>query len=431
MKIFKNDIYKGGSIALFSKLLAAFFSYAMTIFVARSMSLDVSGLFFLSVTLVIIMASLVRLGTEVILLKRLAIYFTEKKISLANQVLFFFTRRIVLTAFITIILFSLGYLLFLEFYPQYFIYQQYYFAVLLSFLPISLVQLISFFFQAKRHMLPSNFLLSGTFPFFLIIYVYFFGINTDYFILKTFIASAYSALIFAYIVLFFNGAKFTRRENLIKDKKTLISESYSMYPIVIMNLFVTWMSQLLLALLSGPDEVSGFAVSQRTAMLIGFLILAANSITASKFSYLYSKGNYQGIEKTLFYSIRFVCFLAIPLMILIVTFLDEILMLFGSEYIEFKISFLLICCSQLFNVFTGSVGQLLQMSNNQNKVRLSILISLIINVVICIIMIPTYGALGAAIAYSTSFAIQNILCAFFVYRVFRINILSALSFKSF
>ncbi|WP_423815970.1 polysaccharide biosynthesis C-terminal domain-containing protein [Salinibacter ruber] len=60
------------------------------------------------------------------------------------------------------------------------------------------------------------------------------------------------------------------------------------------------------------------------------------------------------------------------------------------------------CIGQLFNSSVGSVGLLLNMTEYESYTVHGITISAIINFILCLVMVPHFGAAGVALSVSLS-----------------------------
>ena len=69
---------------------------------------------------------------------------------------------------------------------------------------------------------------------------------------------------------------------------------------------------------------------------------------------------------------------------------------------------------RLISSFSGSVGNILQMTGNQNILARILFLGAIINVLLNLILIPNYGINGAAIASTISTVFWNITMVFAV-----------------
>jgi O-antigen/teichoic acid export membrane protein len=91
-----------------------------------------------------------------------------------------------------------------------------------------------------------------------------------------------------------------------------------------------------------------------------------------------------------------------------VLFSNQVLGLFGEEFLAAKGAMVVLILGQLVNVGAGSVGYLMQMTGHQNQCAMVFGSCAGMNVVLNIILIPTLGVLGAAIATAFTRSLWNI-----------------------
>ena len=102
------------------------------------------------------------------------------------------------------------------------------------------------------------------------------------------------------------------------------------------------------------------------------------------------------------------------MLILIIVFGDYILHIFGEEFITGYTVLVILCIGQFINVATGSVGQILAMTNREKLLRKCVVYGTVINLLLNIVLVPNYGMIGAAIATSIAWTITNVMALFFV-----------------
>ena len=101
---------------------------------------------------------------------------------------------------------------------------------------------------------------------------------------------------------------------------------------------------------------------------------------------------------------------------------DFFLNFFGEDYLLGAAPLVILSFGQLFNVFMGPVGNALNMANAQQSVFKISAITLTINLLLNLILIPDYGLLGASIATVSALAIWNLLLAYQLKNKFGINV---------
>ena len=119
------------------------------------------------------------------------------------------------------------------------------------------------------------------------------------------------------------------------------------------------------------------------------------------------KGLIKGVNKIIFIS-------TIPVVFVILVANKFILGLFGPEFIAGSTALVIIIISQCFNVMTGSVSQVLNMTGYHRNLRNFTIISAGLNLILNFILIPIYGIIGAAIATGVSSVLLNLMAVIFV-----------------
>jgi O-antigen/teichoic acid export membrane protein len=192
---------------------------------------------------------------------------------------------------------------------------------------------------------------------------------------------------------------------------------------------MTWSATIILGTHGQASEIGIFQIANRTAMLIAFFLISINTIAAPKFASLYVKGEMQALSKTARQSSALMVIAVAPLLAIMIIFPESILRLFGPDFGVGAPLLRLLSIGQFINVATGSVGYLLMMTGHERILRLNITIATVINLWLCLWLIPKMGPVGAAIATAAPIAILNILSAYFVYAKLRIVIVPFLPIK--
>ncbi len=100
---------------------------------------------------------------------------------------------------------------------------------------------------------------------------------------------------------------------------------------------------------------------------------------------------------------------------------EHILLIFGQQFRAAAIPLVLIAAGQLVNAATGSAGSINIMTGKPHYEFWSALVSVSLNVILNLIMIPRLGILGAALAFMTSLSIQNVSRLVLMFRHLRIH----------
>jgi len=104
-------------------------------------------------------------------------------------------------------------------------------------------------------------------------------------------------------------------------------------------------------------------------------------------------------------------------------FPDVVLGIFGPGFVgpEGRLVLRILAIGQLCNVMCGPVGQILLMTGNARAHRSNLVMSLTWGMLMCLLLIPAYGAVGAAFAAATTLTMSNALAVYKVRRILNID----------
>ena len=192
------------------------------------------------------------------------------------------------------------------------------------------------------------------------------------------------------------------------DLKDLISYSIPLLLMGFLHYWLFWTDTLMLGFLGTAKDVGIYRAASQVPFIMTLFLVAANSIYAPLAADLYQKGDMFRLSNIFKTTTRWVTYMTAPIFLFLVFSSKEIMMLFGKEYVETGYPVLIILSfGQLMNCMTGGVGYTLTMTGKQKVELINSLGLVILNISLNIWLIPKYGAVGAAIASSTSFILIN------------------------
>jgi O-antigen/teichoic acid export membrane protein len=159
---------------------------------------------------------------------------------------------------------------------------------------------------------------------------------------------------------------------------------------------------------SGKD-IGLYSLANSSAYVINFVLWIVSSVYAPHFASFHSQGRIQELKGLVVSSTFYMLTIAIPIFLVIITFSSFILGFFGDEFKEAKNALIIMAVAQLFNVATGPVYFLLNMTGQERHLRNIVLLTALISIASSFILIPYYGYMGAAIATAIGLIVQNSL----------------------
>ena len=192
---------------------------------------------------------------------------------------------------------------------------------------------------------------------------------------------------------------------------------------IISKAVLPWSPLLILGFFASPDDVGVFGAATRIAMLVTFLLIAVNTVISPKFAELHAKGDIQALARI---ARRFALLITVatsPLFIGLIVAGDQVMGLFGPDFVRGGQALAILAIGQAVNALTGSAGALLMMTGHEREIRNASLVAGVLVVGLSFALIPTYSLIGAAIATAVAVAAMNLISIVFIKRRLGISVM--------
>ncbi len=178
---------------------------------------------------------------------------------------------------------------------------------------------------------------------------------------------------------------------------------------------------LMVGSLVGAGAVGIYSAAAKTALWANFVLQSLNLVASPAYAILYAKGDREGLQKVVGTVTLWIFAPSVAISISLVIFAQPILSVFGPEFVAAQWALKILIIGQLVDVLCGSVGNLMVMTGHQNK---SVIVSsccALVNVGLNAILIPQFGAVGAAIATTCTLGAWNVWLCILVIKYIKIN----------
>lgn len=187
--------------------------------------------------------------------------------------------------------------------------------------------------------------------------------------------------------------------------------------------FLGWMaainlelSVILLGVLGGSVDVANYRVAVQVAMLIPFGLIVMRTIQMPVLSKACHSNQQVELQRLVTRICNISLGMALPVLLITLFFAEELIVfLFGAGYVGAATILFILSLGQIVNVSSGTNGLLMIASYEENTLLKSQGVTLILNIILCIILIPRLGAMGAAIASAISLSLMNIYLVINIY----------------
>jgi O-antigen/teichoic acid export membrane protein len=211
--------------------------------------------------------------------------------------------------------------------------------------------------------------------------------------------------------------------------RRLLQTSFPVFLVTMMTLVMGWTDILVLGVWSDPEQVGIYGIAMRIALLSTFVLSAVNIVAAPQFAALHAAGDAAGLKRVAQQSAFWTRAIAVPVLLVLLTMPDLILQIFGPKFKEGAWVLRILAVGQFVNLATGPVGIILLMTGNEKIMRNNIAISAALNLIGNLVLVPTYGAIGAAASTATALVFMNVMSWAVVRNRLNVNTLAMPSWK--
>lgn len=410
----RRELIISSLLAISVRVAGALSAFVVTFFVARKLSADQAGLYFLCFSVVTVLSGFARMGLDNTVVRFCGIGEEQGK----SVVLFSFIVVFAVSLFLSSSLYACSDLVASNVFGKAELA-----SVLRSMAPgligLSLLTLSAMAMQGFRYIVNSIFTLSIFSNVIIVVVLICFSPGS-----AQGLGMAYSfvvLLVAAYSITWVFKKVPASTEKL--SYRAIFASSTPLWLENSMTQLVQWSGQFVAGIFVSSSELAMLAVAQRVSMLGSFVLVAVNLVVAPRIARCAAGGDLKEVERVTKLSIVMVLAMASPLVLVLMLFPQQVLSLFGAEYASGAVVLRILVIGQIVNAATGSVAYVLMMSGNERDMRNITFISGLLAISSALFLTPLFSVQGSAVATALAVSVQNLLAVYFVYKRFGFNAL--------
>lgn len=291
---------------------------------------------------------------------------------------------------------------------------QNYFLIVSVSLPLFILhELFLYYFVATK-----NFLKFSIFMFFvpnvlliLLLYIaYHMGYAGEY----TFVCFTISVLLTIVLEMFFIFELAPNKEQVMVTSGELFKIASPMMFSGIMLYLLNWTDIIILGIMTTEEQVGIYNQAFKIGSVGMVVIISISTIITPKMAELSGKGDISGLKKLIHSSTRLVAILSLPIAVGLILLAPFLLSFFGKESLSGETALIIIVGGVFFNAACGNVDQILNMSGNAGIFRNITVVCFLLNALLNVALIPSYGINGAAMASLITNVLMNIIAVYYI-----------------
>lgn len=204
----------------------------------------------------------------------------------------------------------------------------------------------------------------------------------------------------------------------------LLASGLPILAINLSNIFTEWYTTVMLGRFWPADVVGHYRVAWQFVAIAGLVQVAMDTLVGPRIAAAARVGAKHEIVAVARKSVLLALLLGLPFFAVLMIFPERLLAIFGPEFVEGALTLQILAAGQLVRMASGPLGAIILMTGNQRWSITYTTASVICCVGLVALLVPQYGAVGAAIATTATVIVRNLIGGVIVARVLRINLFS-------
>jgi O-antigen/teichoic acid export membrane protein len=189
-------------------------------------------------------------------------------------------------------------------------------------------------------------------------------------------------------------------------------------------LLLSYTDVLVLQQFRPSEEVGVYFAVVKTLALVSFIHYAMSATTAHRFAEYHALGDKARLSAYVTYAIAWTFWPSLAATVALLAFGKPLLWLFGPQFVVGYDIMFIAAIGLVVRSAIGPVERLLNMLGHQHICALAYALAFVINVVLCVALVPRFGGHGAAAATSLSLVFETVLLFWIVRRRLGLHVLA-------
>ncbi|MEO8423492.1 MAG: flippase [Actinomycetota bacterium] len=187
------------------------------------------------------------------------------------------------------------------------------------------------------------------------------------------------------------------------------------------SVIILWLDTLLIGALRSSAEAGVYAAATRYLSLGQFIGVAIAQVVGPKLSEVLASNDHERARSVYATTTWWLMVLAWPLYLTMIVHAPTLLSVFGPGYQQAQAIMVILGSSMLVATLVGPVDVVLLMAGKSSWNLLNTIAAVVANVVLNLILIPRFGITGAAVAWSASILLNNLLPLMQTWRIVHLH----------
>ena len=189
-------------------------------------------------------------------------------------------------------------------------------------------------------------------------------------------------------------------------------------------LLLSYTDVLVLQQFRSSEEVGVYFAVVKTLALVSFIHYAMSATTAHRFAEYHALGDKPRLSAYVAHAIKWTFWPSLAATVLLLAFGKPLLWLFGPKFVVGYDIMFVAAIGLVVRSAIGPVERLLNMLGHQHICALAYALAFVMNLVLCVALVPRFGGYGAAAATSISLTFETVLLFWIVRQRLGLHVLA-------
>jgi O-antigen/teichoic acid export membrane protein len=189
-------------------------------------------------------------------------------------------------------------------------------------------------------------------------------------------------------------------------------------------LLLSYTDVLVLQQFRSSEEVGVYFAVVKTLALVSFIHYAMSATTAHRFAEYHAQGDRERLSAYVAHAIKWTFWPSLAATVVLLALGKPLLWLFGPKFVVGYDIMFVAAVGLVVRAAVGPVERLLNMLGHQYVCALAYGLSFVLNVVLCVALVPPFGGHGAAAATSISLVFETVLLFYIVRQRLGLHVLA-------
>jgi O-antigen/teichoic acid export membrane protein len=171
-----------------------------------------------------------------------------------------------------------------------------------------------------------------------------------------------------------------------------------------------------------PNDIAVYFAATKTMSVVLFVHFAVGSVFANRFASLNARGDQPGLKSAIRHAVNWTFWPSLAVAAAILALGRPALWLFGPQFTAGYGLMAILAVGYLAKAATGPSEFVLNMLGQQKACAAGLAAAVALNLTLCILLVPSFGLAGAAIATATAWTVSAALNAILAHRRLGINL---------